>query len=314
MKSDDLTELLSDVRSALVAGRQRFAILGHTPIAYEVEAKLRSWGAEDRSLGIYDVAGGAGICDLPQLREDSPDVVVVASDHDKEHLLEAATPFLAPDTTVVLAGYGHFEYQDEVFEEVTSSAVIPSLANGYPHTLTHLYQCLSNAARLELVGVVAEFGMFKGGTTLMLASFVRRLGMEWPIIGFDTFDGFPPKRSVLDMYAHPGCVFRDEAFVRRAVEGAGVEVVSGDILQTVSRLENEDVVLAFIDMDNYTPAVAVLDAIQDRVVVGGAIVFDHVTGRRRFRYTLGERMAARRLLDDRRYFHLHDTGVFLRQC
>ena len=129
-----------------------------------------------------------------------------------------------------------------------------------------------------------------------------------------TFDGFPPKRSALDMYAHPGCVFRDEAFVRRAAEGAEVEIVSGDILQTIHRLDAEDVVLAFIDMDNYTPAIAVLDAIQDRVVVGGAIVFDHVTGRRRFRYTLGERMAGRRLLEDRRYFHLHDTGVFLRQC
>ena len=134
------------------------------------------------------------------------------------------------------------------------------------------------------------------------------------MIGFDTFDGFPPKRSVLDMYAHPGCVFRDEAFVRRAVTGTGIEVVSGDVVETVHRLDQEDVVLAYVDMDNYSPAVAVLDVIQDRTVVGGAIVFDHFTGRNRFRYTLGERMAARRLLEDERYFHLHDTGVFLRQC
>ena len=42
-------------------------------------------------------------------------------------------------------------------------------------------------------------------------------------------------------------------------------------------------------------------------------VFDHFTGTSRFRYTLGERIAGRVLLDDPRYFHLHGTGVFYRQ-
>ena len=73
------------------------------------------------------------------------------------------------------------------------------------------------------------------------------------------------------------------------------------------------IVLAFVDTDNYTSANAALDAIQDGVQVGGAIVFDHFTARNRFVYTLGERMAAERLLDDPRYFNLHGTGVFMRQ-
>jgi hypothetical protein len=42
-------------------------------------------------------------------------------------------------------------------------------------------------------------------------------------------------------------------------------------------------------------------------------VFDHVTGVDRFRYTLDERLAARPLMSDSRYFHLHGTGVFYRQ-
>ena len=180
MKPDDFAELLSDLKSALVAGRRRLAILGHTPVAYEVTGQLRTWGVSDRLLGIYDSSPENGIRDFPLLREDAPDAVIVASDHEKELLLEQAAPFLVADTSVILAGYGHFEYRDKIFDEVTSSAVVPSLANGYPHTLTHLYQCLSNAARLGLTGVVAEFGMFKGGTTLMLASFARRLGADWP--------------------------------------------------------------------------------------------------------------------------------------
>ena len=53
--------------------------------------------------------------------------------------------------------------------------------------------------------------------------------------------------------------------------------------------------------------------VRDRTVPGGAIVFDHFTGTDRFRYTLGERIAGRVLLDDPRWFHLHGTGVFYRQ-
>jgi predicted O-methyltransferase YrrM len=92
-----------------------------------------------------------------------------------------------------------------------------------------------------------------------------------------------------------------------------VEIIAGDIVETVKCLSNEQLVLAFMDTDNYTPASAALDVIQDRMVVGGALVFDHFTGSGRFRYTLGERLAGKRLLKDQGFFHLHGTGVFLRQ-
>ena len=94
-------------------------------------------------------------------------------------------------------------------------------------SLVHLYQCLANAARLGLSGAVAEFGMFKGGTTMFLSRVIERLGVNWPVIGFDTFDGFPPRRSPLDMYDHPGCVFTDLAAVRRYLDGRDIEIVAG---------------------------------------------------------------------------------------
>ena len=80
---------------------------------------------------------------------------------------------------------------------VTAQLLVPSLTNGYPHSLVHLYQCLVNAARLGLSGAVAEFGMFKGGTTMFLSKVIERLGASWPVIGFDTFGGFPPRRPVV---------------------------------------------------------------------------------------------------------------------
>lgn len=191
--------------------------------------------------------------------------------------------------------------------------LVPSLANGYPNTLTHLHQCLTNAARLGLTGVVAEFGMFKGGTTMFLSRIIEQLGLDWPVIGFDTFAGFPARRSPLDMYDHPGCVFTDLESVRRYLADRRVEIVPGDIAATASRLAHEDLICTFIDTDNYTPGTAAVTVARKRTLVGGAIVFDHVTGTNRFRYTLGERLAARPLLGDSRYFHLHGTGVFYRQ-
>lgn len=319
MQQLDYEQLLAELKSVLASTpRSTFAIVGHTPTSYDLLNFFRAVGAESRLLGVYsdqEVPMGRESFYRPiaQIKADAPDVVLIASDNDKEPLLELATPYLGPNVRILLAGYGHFAFRDATFEAITKTALVPSLANGYPNTLVHLYQCLQNAARLGLKGVVAEFGMFKGGTTMLLSRFIERLGQSWPVIGFDSFDGFPPKRSVLDLYDHPDCVFSDEEMVRRHIADRAIEVVVGDIVHTAKRLAHEDVILTFVDTDNYTSACAVLDAVQDRIVVGGAIVFDHFTGRDRFRYTLGERLAAKRLLNDRRYFNLHDTGVFFRQ-
>lgn len=247
------------------------------------------------------------------LAEARPDVLVVVADDDKEELLLVALPFIQGTPKIIVAGYRHLAFRDPAFADELAQLMVPSLANGYPNTLIHLYQCLANAARLNLRGVVAEFGIFKGGTTMFLSRVIERLGQDWRVIGFDTFGGFPPRRSPLDMHDHPDCVFTDLPAVLRYLGGHNVEVVADDIVETCARLKEEDLVLSFIDTDNYSSAKAALELVRERTVVGGTIVFDHFTGVDRFRYTLGERIAGRVLLQDPRYFHLHGTGVFYRQ-
>lgn len=114
-------------------------------------------------------------------------------------------------------------------------------------------------------------------------------------------------------YRHPDCVFLDVDTVRAVFAGRNVEIIEGDVVETISRLADEDLVLSFVDTDNFTSAEAIIHVIADRTVVGGAVVFDHWTGHDRHIDTIGERMAARRLAADERYFNLHGTGVFLRQ-
>jgi hypothetical protein len=319
MRDDDYAKLAADVESAVLNGATTIAITGLTHTALRLVDRLANTGLDTCIRAIYSAHAETAppmripVRPLQDLRHDIIDVLVIADDTDKEDLLCAALSYLDGTPKVIVAGYGHLTYRDPVYRQELSRLLVPSLANGYPNTLPHLYQCLTNAARLGLRGVVAEFGMFKGGTTMFLSRIIERLGVDWPVIGFDTFAGFPIRRSPLDMYDHPECVFTDLAAVRQYLADRAVEIVAGDIVTTANRLANEDLVCTFIDTDNYSPAKAAIEVVQQRTVIGGAIVFDHFTGVDRFRYTLGERIAALALLDDPRYFHLHGTGVFYRQ-
>jgi hypothetical protein len=320
-RDEDYAKLLGDTQRELLAGAGPAAVIGLTPVTLRLLASLAAAGLDRAVEAVYAPQGDHASLPLtvpvrpfPALREADYAVLAVAADAEKEDLLLAALPYICGTPKVIVAGYGHLGFRDRVFEEERAQLLVPSLANGYPNSLVHLYQCLANAACLGLSGAVAEFGMFKGGTTMFLSRIIERLGAGWPVIGFDTFGGFPPRRSPLDMYDHPGCVFTDEAAVRRYLDGRDIEIVAGDITGTCRRLEGEDLVLTFIDTDNYTPATAAIDVARKCTVPGGAIVFDHFTGDGRFRYTLGERIAGRALLGDPRWFHLHGTGVFYRQA
>jgi O-methyltransferase len=320
MRDQDYAKLLDDTQRELLAGAGPAGILGLTSITLRLLASLAPSGL-DRAVEavyapqVYDTCRALTVPVRPfqALGEAGGNMLVVAADTEKEDLLCAALPFIRSTPKVIIAGYEHLRFRDAVFDQEQAQLLVPSLANGYPDSLVHLYQCLVNAARLGLSGVVAEFGMFKGGTTMFLSRVIERLGAGWPVIGFDTFAGFPARRSTLDMYDHPGCVFTDLAAVRRYLDGRDIEIIAGNITETCRRLEEENLVLTFIDTDNYTPAKAAIEVARERTVPGGAIAFDHFTGTSRFRYTLGERMAGRVLLNDSRWFHLHGTGVFYRQ-
>lgn len=321
MHPNDYAKLIEDVEHELLMGKQSIGILGLTKITFQIINRLSSICLLDTVKAIY-VPNKVNTIHpnfqvplhlFKELANVQLDVLIVAEDVEKELLIYDALPFIQGTPKIIVAGYGHFEFNDPIFREELSQLLVPSLATGYPYTLIHIYQCLKNAARLGLNGVVTEFGMFKGGTTMFMSRIIERLGRDWPVIGFDTFNGFPPRRSPLDMYDHPGCFFSDLPAIRRYLEGHNIEIVCGDIVDTCYRIAEQHLVLTFIDTDNYTPARAVIDIARERTLIGGAIIFDHFTGVDRFRYTLGERIAGKVLLDDDRYFHLHSTGVFYRQ-
>lgn len=321
MRQSDIQKLVEDTQTEILQGARRIAVLNVSDAAVEVLRQIDEKGLLSAVVGLYaistDMAAaqvrGVPVRPMVTLRDDLPEVIVVAADDEKEEVIAAALPYVQGCPKMIVAGCGHYSFRDPLFDEISAQLLVPSLANGYKNSLVHLYQCLSNAARLGLDGVVAEFGVYKGGTTMFIASLLERLGVGWQVLGFDTFAGFPQRRSPLDMYDHPGCIFTNLAAVRTYLSKKNIEIVVGDIAETCQQLTAKNLVVTFMDTDNYTPARAALEIVQDRTVVNGAIVFDHFTGDDRFRYTLGERLAAKVLLADDRYFNLHGTGVFIRQ-
>jgi O-methyltransferase len=316
MPDEAFQKLLSDVREQFARGVD-IAIVGATSTAARLLHALNERESQ-RVVAVFDATNTSSLAlghvlPLSRLSDVHFGALVIASDDEKEQLVLDALPYLKGTPQVILAGYRQYDFVDPILDEEIRNVQVPSLANGYPHVVTHMYQCLRNAKRLGLDGEIAELGMFRGGTTMLLSRLVERLGATWRIIGFDTFAGFPPRRTALDMYAHPDCEWTDLDSVRSYLRDRNVEIVVGDIVETCVRLKKEPLLLTFFDTDNYSPARAALDIVREQTVVGGAIVFDHFTGVDRFRYTLGERMAAKVLLDDCRYFHLHGTGVFYRQ-
>ncbi|MEM7206505.1 MAG: TylF/MycF/NovP-related O-methyltransferase [Pseudomonadota bacterium] len=320
MNDKDYAKIETDIYKTIANGSVSFGILGYTELSIRILSLLKSISIPQIDCRIYDVncdtekvAQNPTVWGIKSLKRMNHDALVVASDEHKESILWKSKPYVTNTPKVILAGYKHFEFQNSSFSKILSDSLVPSYANGYPNTLIHLYQCLHNASRLSIEGVIAEFGMFKGGTTMFLHNVVQQLGQSWKIYGFDSFKGFPPKKNFLDMYDHPDCVWTGIGDVKKLFKDKNVEIVEGDISQTCDKLKDEKLVLTFVDTDNYSSAESVLDVVQANTVVRGAIVFDHFTGVDKFRYTIGERMAAKRLSDDKRYFNLHDTGVFIRQ-
>lgn len=315
--SDHGDELTAKLLERLTSrNAQKIAILGFTPAAVVVTQALEQAGLAERIVGLFDEH--AQSCPparpLAELASLEHDLIVVATDAQKAETLvayRAAVGERPQPPGVVVAGTAHLAFADPEFELLGAPALVPSYATGSPYTRAHLYQCLEACARSGLRGAIVEFGAFKGGTTAWLARVAAHLGLDGcRIIGLDTWAGFPPRRSVLDLYEHPRCVFTDLDAVRAYVEPFGVELIAGDITETYRALEGEPLLLAFFDTDNYSPARAALEQCARQLVVGGSIVFDHVATTAEYVDTLGERIAAYEVLGPAAFLHLHGTGVF----
>lgn len=323
MTNSQADTLVRESMSHIAAGRRHIAIWGIDETALAVARSFEDSGVNsvcrtvlvDRLLDHVDRPPVHG-CTLVGRRDLDTlpiDLLVIAADADKEQHLREFVTLNQRLPVVVLAGTEHFKYADPDFGEVLRNCLVKSYATGYTDSLVHLFQAVRYLGQKRLRGAVAEFGMFKGGTTEFLVRSLRRFSVDvTAVFGFDSFTGFPARRSLFDMYTNPDCEFTNAEAVCQHARSLDIEVIQGDICETIDRLKGVPLILSFFDTDNYSPTRAALELCYESTVEGGILAFDHYHSEDRFRYTLGERMAAHDVLGGKPIFHLQGTGIFLK--
>ena len=144
--------------------------------------------------------------------------------------------------------------------------------------------CLFNLFLLlkysNINGNIIEFGAFRGGVSLMIATLLKNLGSTRKVYALDTFEGMPEScNPVLDMHIPGG--FADtnyEALVairdRRGLDN--LVILKGLFQDTVGQIpENErKFFLAHIDCDIYESVKFSIDYAAKHAVDGAYLVFD----------------------------------------
>jgi SAM-dependent methyltransferase len=131
-------------------------------------------------------------------------------------------------------------------------------------------------------GHVVEFGCYKGGNAIFMASVARDLLPGMRVLGLDTFEGMPETDAHRDAH-HPGD-FGDvdlaglEAHVKR-LSLTNLEFRKG-LFQDTAREALEDlggVALAHVDCDIHSAVACAYESVRPYMVPGGYIVFDDAT-------------------------------------
>lgn len=312
--------LYNSVLERITEGGRRFLFWGVTPSLVRVLAALRAADLEWAIAAIVDSSErhadllllGHKVEPPTAVRNLTFDTLVVTDDTGKEAILKQYAAADDRRPRVLLLGRDHYAFHDSMYDHLQAAGLVKSRAGGYELMQVHLYQALRYVVRRGLVGDVAEFGVYKGGTTTFMARTLAALNHPATVWAFDTFAGFPPARSVLDMYDATADEFSDYHSVRRLTDGyPNIALVPGDIVETAAHLKGRPLILSFFDTDNYTATRTALAVAYEQTVPGGILAFDHYYSPD-WPDTIGERMAASELLANANVFNLQGTGIFLK--
>lgn len=127
-------------------------------------------------------------------------------------------------------------------------------------------------------GDIIELGSFRGGSTVMIAQLLKKIGSSKKIFACDTFEGFPyddnhsnpPRRK--HQFSGTSAKYVLNKFQRLNVDDK-ITIVKGVFEETlVLNFANKRFSLAFVDCDLYESTKYVLEFLYPRINGGGRIV------------------------------------------
>lgn len=143
-----------------------------------------------------------------------------------------------------------------------------------PDRMFMLLQWLDFA--LAAPGAVAEFGVWRGGTALLLRDHLSSQAPDRTLHLFDSFAGLPEANPAKDNHHREGDLAdASEAAVRDLFAGAtGVVIHPGRFEETVAAVRDQRFCFAHIDADLYSSVLFASNFIFPRLNPGGVIVYD----------------------------------------
>ncbi len=132
----------------------------------------------------------------------------------------------------------------------------------------------------HLPGNILELGTYKGGTTTLLANFLKKLSSKKKIFSCDAFIGLPTNDKFSSTKDAKGkfsdCDYDSvlKKFYNFNVEDK-ITIIEGLFENTLySKLNEEKFSFVFLDCDLYESAKFCLEFVLPRLVIGGIIMFD----------------------------------------
>ena len=120
-------------------------------------------------------------------------------------------------------------------------------------------------------GAVAEIGVWQGGSAYFLAAALEQMGVEKDLYLFDFFEEHDPR--------HPKGIMCADEMDRTFARFSGVQMVAGDIRESISSLSDRPLCFVHYDMGFQK---SIVDVIAANLVPGGIILLDnygHLAGR-----------------------------------
>ncbi|WP_242913394.1 TylF/MycF/NovP-related O-methyltransferase [Brevundimonas pishanensis] len=129
---------------------------------------------------------------------------------------------------------------------------------------------------------IIEFGSYRGGSAIFMATLLARLYPDARIFACDTFEGMPPTDKELDHHSAGDFSNSDEAEINAYARSIGLTnliTVKGLVEDTFPARFDPDhrFGLAHIDLDIYHPIKYIQHAIYPQIVKGGYMVYDDAT-------------------------------------
>jgi O-methyltransferase len=137
--------------------------------------------------------------------------------------------------------------------------------------------------RHTLSGDVAEIGCNVGGTAVLAARMLKRVGWHHRYICYDTFGGFVPEQFNSDvkrgMETNRRKMFsyNSMALVRKVLKQHGtseVELVKGDIVHVADQDLSDSYSVVLVDVDLADPTYVAMKRFWPRIVNGGVMFVD----------------------------------------